>query len=556
MRDRLRLRRFWLTSAGLCGLAAPVSSDEIRYVVEDRALHRVDPKLFGHFLERPSWGETGVEGALVPGTSQLQPGVLDRLRQMRIPILRFPGGTDVDYIDWTDMIDNAPGRAKPERPVTRGHRGDAVTNRFGYDEFLRLCRDLGAEPLLVVNLGDALLRRKPLEAAARHAAGLLAYCNLAAGAPRPEGMPDWAAVRARNGAAAPWGVRHVQLGNETWFFLDRIRELGIADPEAHFVSCLAAYVTALRAVDPSIRILVDAISGRAADRIHAELGDRVNFLVQHEYMPWQIPEVRSGGKRVRADGLTEEEIWKAWVAIPNSTNEQGESVLEGTALERGRALGYRAAVTEWNWNGGWSDGNDRPAFNSSFARGVGAAGYLHAFLRAGDVVEIACQSMTVGHRWTIAGIHADSASEEESYFQPTGQVTMLYASHHGDRLLALRADDIPSYAQPYEMGGIRPKERVAWVDAVVTADDRAIYLHAINRRFREPQPIALDLSAFGGLPGKAVHHWLAGRLYDGPRVGDPREIGRITDEPVAFDGKVLKAVLPERSVSVLEIPRR
>ena len=51
-------------------------------------------------------------------------------------MIRFPGGTDVDFMDWCDMIDNVPGQP-PERPVSTGHRGHEVTNYFGYDEFLR-----------------------------------------------------------------------------------------------------------------------------------------------------------------------------------------------------------------------------------------------------------------------------------------------------------------------------------------------------------------------------------------------------------------------------------
>ncbi|MCH8525548.1 MAG: hypothetical protein LAT79_00115 [Kiritimatiellae bacterium] len=50
-------------------------------------------------------------------------------------MVRFPGGTDVDKMNWTDMIDNAPDRESPERPVSIGGHGDVVTNRFGFDEF-------------------------------------------------------------------------------------------------------------------------------------------------------------------------------------------------------------------------------------------------------------------------------------------------------------------------------------------------------------------------------------------------------------------------------------
>ncbi len=68
--------------------------------VQDRVLHSIDPRLFGQFMERPSWGgEIGVEAALTPGTSQLQPQAERSIREMQIPLLRFPGGTDVDHLD-------------------------------------------------------------------------------------------------------------------------------------------------------------------------------------------------------------------------------------------------------------------------------------------------------------------------------------------------------------------------------------------------------------------------------------------------------------------------
>ncbi|MCK4299907.1 MAG: hypothetical protein KAX80_10265, partial [Planctomycetes bacterium] len=82
-------------------IAAAAPADQITFVVKDKVIHRIDRRLFGQFMERPSWGrEIGPEAALVPGTRRLQPEVIRLLQEMSIPILRFPGGTDVDYLDW------------------------------------------------------------------------------------------------------------------------------------------------------------------------------------------------------------------------------------------------------------------------------------------------------------------------------------------------------------------------------------------------------------------------------------------------------------------------
>ena len=79
--------------------------------VHGDVLNRIDPRIFGQFMERPSWaGEIGPEAALISGTNTLRPDARDLIRNMQIPIVRFPGGTDVDHVDWLDMIDSVPGR--------------------------------------------------------------------------------------------------------------------------------------------------------------------------------------------------------------------------------------------------------------------------------------------------------------------------------------------------------------------------------------------------------------------------------------------------------------
>jgi hypothetical protein len=55
-------------------------------------------------MEWPSWGEIGPEAAVIPGAHNLRPEAKQLLRGMRVPIARLAGETDIDYIDWLDMI--------------------------------------------------------------------------------------------------------------------------------------------------------------------------------------------------------------------------------------------------------------------------------------------------------------------------------------------------------------------------------------------------------------------------------------------------------------------
>ena len=83
-----------------------------------------------------------------------------------------------------------------------------------------------------------------------------------------------------------------------------------------------------------------------------------------------------------------------------------------------------------------------------------------------------------------------------------------------------------------------------------------MFFHAINRHFDQPMAITVDLTAQGQLAGKGRHFMLEGRLSDRPAEGEPRQIGRITEREVSYDGKALQIALPPRTVSCVELPRQ
>jgi alpha-N-arabinofuranosidase len=529
----------------------------IEFRVEPTVQHRIDPRLFGQFMERPSWGEIGVEGARIGQTRKLQPRVLELLAEMEIPVIRFPGGTDVDFLDWCEMVDNVPGR-EAQRPISTGHLGHKVTNNFGYDEFLALCEELRAEAIIVVNFRDGLLKKRPLKEAAEHAAALVAYCNAPAGAKLPETMYDWPSLRASNGRTRPYKVKYFQIGNETWAFTKPLKDLVGGAAAQWYAECLVAYVEAMRAVDPSIEIIVDGHDGDMSGivpQVRERLGDKVAYFATHFYSPWAITKVLKNGAAVPAQEIAAADIWGAWVAVTDF-DAKGQSVLNHPGLNAARQLGYKVAVTEWNWNGWWRHDGPEPALNSSWAKGLGAAGYLHAFIRAADVIELGCQSMLVGNSWGIHAIKADATGEIPAYYMPTGQITAFYSKHHGDKLLALESRNVPAYEQPCQMGGIRPSRKITCIDALATAGEKRLYFHAINRSFAEPLDVTVDVSAFEGLDGRAIHHVLEGRLNDAPGPGEPRQIGRASQRDIPFDGKRLRVTLPHRSVTCIELAQK
>ncbi len=534
-------------AAALSVLAAQVpqtAPEAVRLVILNETAQVINPRLFGHFLERPSWGERGVEAAYAEEHEGLHPDVLMLMKRMTIPVIRFPGGTDIDYMAWTDLIDNAPGRPSPSRPTASvGHTGEQVSNRFGYDEYFSLRDTLRCETIIVVNFFDAFLKRKPLRDAAIDAVGLLAYCNARAGDPLPDGMTDWPAVRAANGHPDPFGADYIQIGNETFALFrwkkDLLDEAGIEDIPEWYAACVAEYIRVIRAIDPDIPILVDSVNREINDAVMAAAGADIAFLVNHYYMPMSMKRIERDGIPVEAETLTPEEVWYAWVGTPNAYDAQGQSELRDFHVAYAREHGKPLAVTEWNWNGWWTGSKPRQEMpEAAFAKAIGAAGFLHAFMRS-DAATLACQSMLVGESWGITGIRVDPSFERAPHLLPTARIVDFYAKHHGSRRLVQRLDGVPVYRQPLRLGGIMPADSIAYVDIVTTADDDRMYVHVINRSRDMAFPLEVDTKAF----------CMKGNVS----VTCLRAAG--TSEPATFDfhdGR-FTVLLEARSVTLLEI---
>ncbi len=540
---------------------------QVRFIVKPEVLHELDDRLFGQFLERASFGEPGPEKALIPGTRKLQPKVVELMKQMRIPIIRFPGGTDADYIDWRDMISNVPNR-NIDRPVSIGHSGKEITNNFGLDEFLALRDELGSEAILVVNLLDVVREKRSVREGAALAAGLVAYCNAPLGTDLPDGIPDWPAVRARNGHPEPYKVKCFQIGNEIWKIQKPIQERGIENSKQIALTCIpiiTAYIDLMREVDPSIEIIIDGPRSPTYPFLyklvdHPEIRKRVDYLTFHSYGPYAMDILHKNAKPYPHEKLSPEEFWKILVATPGDFCPlTGLNIAIGKQVSLGRAYGgYKVACTEWNWNGyGYERINPRPKIGVRLASGIGAAGFLHGLMRNADLVKIATQSMLVGTRWGLNNIRADPEGKTPAYLFPTGQVAMFYSRHHGANVLDLESLNVPSYEQPYKIGGRTvPKKKVAYLDPVVTASGETIYFHVINRHFTHDIEATIDLTAIESVGSQGKHQWFTGRVNDIPNDDEPAEVGWFVERPVLVENKTLTVALPARSVSIIEIPRR
>jgi hypothetical protein len=300
----------------------------------------------------------------------------------------------------------------------------------------------------------------------------------------------------------------------------------------------------MRAVDPSFTLITDADSAPVAHAIRKRAGNLIEMLSENKCLPWQIDDVAIDG--VKAAELTPLETWRAWTAVP-FFNSSGESVFRFE--QAGDSAGYPVAVTEWNWNG-WTGAAGRGPLDSLWAKGLRAAGFLHALLRAADRVPLAVQSVAMGSNWDITSIRIPSSGT--AFFYPTGAVSAFYRQFCGERLVPLHRTGGRSYAQPYRLGAIQPAPLVQELDVLATGGEATLFVHLLHRAFEEEVEVAVELPK--GFAPVGTLHLLA--TDEEPAAQSHSDITRQTaSELTARDGE-FRFRIPPASIACLQLNKQ
>lgn len=162
---------------------------------------RISRNIYGHFAEH--LGRCIYEGIWVgkespiPNTDGLRNDVIQALRNMKIPVLRWPGGCFADEYHWMDGI--GPYEQRPVMINT--HWGGVIeNNHFGTHEFLRLCELIGAEPYICGNMGSGTVKEMQQ---------WVEYITF-------DGESPMSNLRKENGREKPWKLTYFGVGNENW----------------------------------------------------------------------------------------------------------------------------------------------------------------------------------------------------------------------------------------------------------------------------------------------------------------------------------------------------
>lgn len=167
----------------------------------DQTLSTIDRQIYGHFSEH--LGRCIYEGIWVgedspiENTKGIRNDVLEALKELKIPGLRWPGGCFADEYHWKDGI----GPKEQRKRMINTHWGGVVeNNHFGTHEFMQLCELLECEPIICGNVGSGTVQEM---------SEWVEYMTFDGVSP----MAEW---RAANGQEKPWKLKYFGVGNENW----------------------------------------------------------------------------------------------------------------------------------------------------------------------------------------------------------------------------------------------------------------------------------------------------------------------------------------------------
>ena len=196
------ISRFLLVVSVVCGLTHLSGQGATVSIDLPDSTHQISRHIYGHFAEhlgRSIYGGfyVGADNDSIPNTDGVRTDIIDALRELQIPNLRWPGGCFADTYQWKDGV--GPRADRPEI-VNRWWGGVTEDNSFGTHDFLNLCERLDAEPYLAANLGSGTVK---------DLTDWVQYVNYGVKSP----MSDW---RIENGRQEPWNVKYWGVGNEMW----------------------------------------------------------------------------------------------------------------------------------------------------------------------------------------------------------------------------------------------------------------------------------------------------------------------------------------------------
>jgi alpha-N-arabinofuranosidase len=524
---------FLLTGVPRPAAAQPADGETLDITIRaDEGETTISRHIYGHFAEHLGrdiyggfWVQRGEgssgEGAGRPGAGQPDgpPGgwqynedVIEALRRIDIPNLRWPGGCFADYYHWRDGV--GPKDERP--PVVNTLWGGAVEdNSFGTHEFMGLARRLGTEPIVVGNVGSG----QPEEMA-----NWWQYVNGSKESPMGQ-------LRAQNGHPEPWSVKYWGVGNESW-------GCGGNMTPSYYADLYKRFATFLRPAGGTEPFRV--ATGPSGDNyewtrtLMKEAGGMIDGLDLHYYTI-----TGTWADKGSATDFNRDE----WFSSMESAFYIDELVTRHSAIMDEHDPENNTALIVGEW-GLWHD--RKPGAKSGFLYqqntlrdAVVAAIHLNVFNRHADRVKMANIAQTVNVLQAMILTKGD-----EMILTPTYHVFDMYKAHQDATLLPME----------WEQGAYRRDEKkVPAISASASmGDDGAVHLTVANVDPAEGRTVTttLDGTPVSDVSGRILtaDAMNARNTFENPDALEPTPF-----TGAALEGATLTLDLPPKSVVALEL---
>jgi alpha-N-arabinofuranosidase len=476
----------------------------------------ISKHIYGHFAEhlgRCIYGGFYVgESSKIPHINGVRKDVVDALKKLKIPNLRWPGGCFADTYHWKDGIG-----PKANRPTIVNQWWGGVTedNSFGTHDFLNMCELLGTEPYLSGNVGSGTVQEL---------ADWVQYVNF-------KGQSPMSKLRTENGRQDPWNVKYWGVGNEAWGCGGNMK------PE-YYANIYKQYVTFM-ADGPNGKIFKIASGANSSDYNWTEVLMRdvphqmLDGIALHHYS------VIDWNKKGPAVEFNEELYFRTMqVAL-----KMEELVSRHSSIMDKYDPGKKIALVVDEW-GGWYDveKGTNPGFlyQQNTMRDAMIAGItLNIFNNHADRVRMANLAQTINVLQAVI-----LTDEEKMILTPTYHVMEMYNVHHDAKLLPITVT-----TDNYTFNN----EKLPAVSASASVDNSgAAHISLVNIDAKKSQEIVISLNS-------AKYKRVSGQILSSTSLTDhntfenPNKINVQPFKDVKLENGILSVQLPPFSVVVLEL---
>ncbi len=460
--------------------------------------------------------------------------VIEAVRAIRPPNIRWPGGNFVSYYHWEDGIgdrDKRPPRPNYARCGVRGEEWESheewEANDVGIDEFTELCLLTGAKPYMAVNSGDGT----PEEAAR-----LVEYCN---------GTVDseYGSKRAANGHPQPYGIVLWGIGNESYGNWQ-----GGHIDEGTYSRRHLALAKAMRAVDTTIKIVAVGARSWFCTHWNEVLLNITNGFTDYVSLHSYAKKYRGQMKKKDLENPEfAREFYYYIVSSPYGIEEQID--LTGKEIRSMLPNGPEVSIAFDEWNC-WAYNEPHHEVDFALRDGLYTAGVFHAFRRQCRVVKLANISMMVNCLPLIR------VNRSRIFLNPQYLIFKMYLNHQGPILLNSLVGCETFPAPEYETGRPQAIGKIPYLDASATLseDGKNLYLAVINRHDSEPIETEISLEGWESRSrGKVI--WLDGEDYMTENTFENPHNITVGEREIEWSGDNAAFHFPKHSVTILEFSR-